>query len=61
MTTTAENDGYVVAVLGATGLVGSHLIEILEERQFPVKQLKPLASKRSLGNHIHFNGQNVDV
>lgn len=57
----SQQDGYVVAVLGATGLVGSHLIEILEERNFPVKQLKPLASTRSLGGHIHFRGENVDV
>ncbi|MGE0201652.1 MAG: aspartate-semialdehyde dehydrogenase [Candidatus Melainabacteria bacterium] len=52
---------YVVAVLGATGLVGSHLIEILEERNFPVKQLKPLASERSAGGTVMFRGQEVPV
>lgn len=57
----SQQDGYVVAVLGATGLVGSHLIEILEERNFPVKTLKPLASTRSAGGHIHFKGECVDV
>lgn len=52
---------YTVAVLGATGLVGSHLIKILEERQFPVKTLKPLASSRSAGETIMFRGQPVTV
>jgi aspartate-semialdehyde dehydrogenase len=52
---------YTVAVLGATGLVGSHLIEILESRKFPVKKLKPLASKRSVGETIQFNGQAIPV
>lgn len=40
---------YDVAVLGATGLVGQHLIEILEQRDFPVNKLYPLASSRSAG------------
>ena len=53
--------GYTVAVLGATGLVGSHLIQILEERQFPVKKLKPLASKRTAGSAISFMGQEITV
>ncbi|MEB3287375.1 MAG: aspartate-semialdehyde dehydrogenase [Vampirovibrionales bacterium] len=52
---------YTVAVLGATGLVGAHLIEILAERKFPVKMLKPLASQRSLGSTILFNGQEIPV
>ncbi len=38
-----------VAVLGATGLVGETLIKVLEERDFPVGELFPLASSRSLG------------
>jgi len=38
-----------VAVVGATGLVGDTMIEVLEERKFPVSQLFPLASARSLG------------
>ncbi len=50
-----------VAVLGATGLVGSHLISILEERNFPLKTLKPLASQRSAGKHILFKGQEIAV
>jgi aspartate-semialdehyde dehydrogenase len=52
---------YVVAVLGATGLVGSHLMKILEERNFPVKTLIPLASARSAGEFVVFKGQKVEV
>lgn len=57
----ANNQSFSVAVLGATGLVGKHLIRILEERQFPVKTLKPLASARSVGETLTFNGQAVPV
>lgn len=53
--------GYTVAVLGATGLVGSHIIQILEERQFPVKRLKPLASAKSAGKLVSFAGEEVPV
>lgn len=52
---------YTVAVLGATGLVGRHLIQLLEERQFPVKTLVPLASGRTAGETVHFCGQAVVV
>ena len=52
---------YNVAILGATGLVGQNLIEILEERQFPVGQLFPLASSRSAGDTVHFNGKEIEV
>ncbi|MGD8695970.1 MAG: aspartate-semialdehyde dehydrogenase [Gammaproteobacteria bacterium] len=48
------NDGYSVAVLGATGLVGEAMITILEEREFPVSELFPLASERSAGSKIKF-------
>lgn len=50
-----------VAVLGATGLVGKHMIEILEDRGFPVNKLYPLASARSAGETITFNGEDVTV
>jgi len=50
-----------VAVLGATGLVGDTMIKVLEERKFPVKQLFPLASNRSLGKDIEFNGKKNPV
>ena len=45
-----------VAVLGATGLVGDTMITVLEERDFPVNELFPLASNRSLGKTVKFNG-----
>ncbi|MCC5851629.1 MAG: aspartate-semialdehyde dehydrogenase [Alkalimonas sp.] len=52
---------YNVAVLGATGLVGQHLIELLEQRDFPVNQLFPLASSRSAGSTVNFRGKKVKV
>ncbi|MEO1175253.1 MAG: aspartate-semialdehyde dehydrogenase, partial [Myxococcota bacterium] len=48
---------YSVAVVGATGLVGREMIEILEERGFPVKAFVPLASSRSAGEHVQFAGK----
>ena len=50
-----------VAVLGATGLVGQHMIEILEQRNFPVNKLYPLASSRSAGGTVSFKGEDVTV
>ncbi len=50
-----------VAVLGATGLVGQHMIEILEQRGFPVNKLYPLASERSAGGKVSFKGEDVTV
>ncbi|GGO73615.1 aspartate-semialdehyde dehydrogenase [Bowmanella pacifica] len=50
-----------VAVLGATGLVGQHMIEILEQRDFPVNKLYPLASARSAGGTVSFKGKDVTV
>jgi aspartate-semialdehyde dehydrogenase len=50
-----------VAVLGATGLVGDTMIKILEERKFPVGELYPLASNRSLGKSVEFNGKTYPV
>ncbi len=50
-----------VAILGATGTVGRTLIDILEERQFPVGQLHLLASERSSGETIRFNGKSIRV
>ena len=43
-----------VAVVGVTGLVGTRIIEVLEERGFPVSELIPVASERSLGKKIIF-------
>lgn len=50
-----------VAVVGATGLVGSKMLQILEERQFPVTELIPVASERSAGKTIPFKGKNYLV
>ena len=46
--------GYRVAVLGATGLVGETMIRVIEEQDFPVSELFPLASSRSLGKRVEF-------
>lgn len=43
------SDGWNIALLGATGAVGSALLELLQEREFPVGELYPLASERSVG------------
>jgi aspartate-semialdehyde dehydrogenase len=53
--------GYSVCVLGATGLVGETIIRVLEERNFPVSELLPLASNRSLGKRVEFRGKHVQV
>jgi aspartate-semialdehyde dehydrogenase len=53
--------GYRVAVLGATGLVGDTMISVLEERDFPVSELFPLASNRSLGKTVQLKGKSYPV
>ncbi|MDR1615175.1 MAG: aspartate-semialdehyde dehydrogenase [Campylobacteraceae bacterium] len=52
---------YNVAVVGATGAVGEELFRILEEQKFPIRTLLPLASARSAGSEIEFNGKSVKV
>ncbi len=52
---------YTVAVLGATGAVGQEMIKILAERNFPVGKLVPLASARSAGKKLTFNGEEVTI
>lgn len=54
-------NGYVVAVAGATGLVGRTMLKVLEERNFPIKSLKLLASKRSAGTTMTFKGTTYTV
>ena len=56
-----NNEGFSVAILGATGAVGEALVEILEERQFPVSELHLLASERSAGKRIQFKGKHLKV
>lgn len=52
---------YTVAILGATGAVGSRLIEQLEQSTIPVKKVKLLASKRSAGKQLSFKGQEITI
>lgn len=52
---------YNVAVVGATGAVGTEILRLLEERNFPINQLKCLSSARSAGTKITFKGQEVTV
>ncbi|MCC6684904.1 MAG: aspartate-semialdehyde dehydrogenase, partial [Bacteroidia bacterium] len=50
-----------VAVVGATGLVGSVMLKLLEERNFPVSELIPVASSKSVGKSIRFKGSDVKI
>jgi len=52
---------YDVAVVGATGAVGETMMAILEQRDFPVRNLYPLASARSAGSKVQFKGKNYTV
>ena len=52
---------YNVAVLGATGAVGQQMMKVLEERNFPVKRLLPLASARSAGKQVAFRGEALTI
>ncbi|MCW5731175.1 MAG: aspartate-semialdehyde dehydrogenase [Alphaproteobacteria bacterium] len=52
---------YKVAVVGATGNVGREMLNILEERQFPVSELVPLASRKSVGKEVVFNDRKLKV
>ncbi len=52
---------YTVAILGATGAVGQEMLKILEERNFPVGKLIPLASSRSAGKTLKFKGEDVVI
>jgi aspartate-semialdehyde dehydrogenase len=49
-------DGYRVGVLGVTGLVGTTILDVLKERDFPVAELVPFASERSVGKQIDWHG-----
>lgn len=55
------SDTYDVAVVGATGAVGEAMIEILEQREFPVGELHLLASERSAGKRVSFRGRQLAV
>ena len=50
-----------VAVVGATGLVGTKMLQVLAERNFPVTELLPVASERSIGKEVEFRGKKINV
>jgi aspartate-semialdehyde dehydrogenase len=50
-----------VAVVGATGMVGNVMLDVLRERQFPVSELIPVASEKSVGNQVIYNGESFPV
>jgi aspartate-semialdehyde dehydrogenase len=55
------SSGYRVGVVGATGAVGSTIVEVLAERRFPVSELVPFASERSAGRKLSFAGGEAEV
>lgn len=58
---TLAADGRVVAIVGATGAVGEVLLDVLAQRSFPIRELRPLASERSAGSTVRFAGRDVEV
>jgi aspartate-semialdehyde dehydrogenase len=56
-----KKNKYIVAVVGATGAVGNEMIAVLEERNFPVDRLRPLASERSKGISVEYKGESIPV
>ncbi|QDG51955.1 aspartate-semialdehyde dehydrogenase [Persicimonas caeni] len=59
--TEINETGFNVAVVGATGAVGREMLDILEERDFPVRTLRAMASKRSAGKTVEFRGKEVVI
>ena len=53
--------GYRVAVVGVTGAVGQEILRVMERRNFPVSELVPLASRRSVGTEVEFSGKKFKV
>ncbi len=56
-----RKEGYNVAIAGATGAVGGAMLDVLARRNFPVKELRLLASERSVGKKLQFKGQDIAV
>ena len=52
---------YNVGILGATGAVGREMLKVLEERNFPVNELRLLASERSVGKKVTFRGVEIEI
>ena len=50
-----------IAIVGATGLVGRKMLKVLEERRFPFSAFLPVASAKSVGQQIHFQGKNYEI
>jgi hypothetical protein len=57
----SSNEKRIVAIVGATGAVGEVLLQVLAERRFPVGELRPLASERSAGTTVRFDGRDLPV
>ncbi len=57
----SRNGTYSIAIVGATGAVGEVLLQVLEERRFPISELRPLASERSAGSTVRFAGKDIPV
>ncbi len=56
----ASDNGYRVGVVGATGAVGSTILDVLVERGFPVSEVIPFTSERSAGRQVEFNGRQLE-
>lgn len=50
-----------VAVVGATGMVGQVMLKVLEERNFPVTELIPVASEKSVGKTVNYKGKDYSI
>ena len=50
-----------IAVVGVTGMVGTVMLEVLKEKKLPMSELIPVASARSVGKQIQFNGQSYTI
>ncbi len=55
------NKNYHIAIVGATGAVGVELLRVMERRNFPVRQVRALASPRSLGKTVEFRGETIAI
>jgi aspartate-semialdehyde dehydrogenase len=56
-----SESGYRVGIVGATGAVGTTILEVLAEHDLPLRELVPLASSRSAGSHVSFRGEEIEV
>ena len=56
-----KKESYNIAIIGATGIVGESLLDILHTRKFPVKKIDPIASSKSAGNKVRFGDELLEV